>query len=502
MPHEMQKSLHPFLFYAKIAVRKEDRCMKAEYYSKIIEALIELIDEGVYIVDKNGIGQYYNKAMASMEKVNMDDVLGKKFHEAFPDFHMGESTMFQALTKKEPTLKKQQTYKNLYGKEITTINSTIPIIVDGEAVAAVEVAKDITDIRKMSDKLLKLQENTIEKAVAAAVENGDALRPPSGIRKYTFDDIYGENPRFTEVVNRAKRAAGNDASVFIYGETGTGKELFAQSIHYGGPRKDKPFLAQNCAAIPETLLEGILFGTTKGSFTGAIDRAGLFEQANGGTLLLDEISAMPYELQSKLLRVLQENYVRRVGGNKDIPVKVRIIATVNEPPEDLIRQGMLRKDLYYRLNVINISIPALRERPDDIPVLAERFLEKHNKRFQKELWMVSDEAIKKLQKYDYPGNVRELENIIEQTVSMADKEHVLTEKLLSMPETGKRVKRPEFDYNADRPLDEYLDAIEERIIKEALVAWDGNITKAANALQIKRQTLQHKLKKYHVFDMK
>lgn len=132
----------------------------------------------------------------------------------------------------------------------------------------------------------------------------------------------------------------------------------------------------------------------------------------------------------------------QVGGNKDIPVKVRIIATVNEPPEDLIQQGMLRKDLYYRLNVINISIPALRERTDDIPVLAERFLEKHNKRFQKELWMVSDEAIKKLQKYDYPGNVRELENIIEQTVSMADKEHVLTEKLLSMPETGRRVKRP------------------------------------------------------------
>lgn len=476
--------------------------MNAEYYSKIIEALIEFIDEGVYIVDQDGVGQYYNKAMASMEKVNMDDVLGKKFHEAFPDFRMGESTMFRALTKKEPTLKKQQTYKNLYGKEITTINSTIPIIVDGEAVAAVEVAKDITDIRKMSDKLLKLQENTIEKTDAAAVENEDALRPPSGIRKYTFDDIYGENPKFKEVVNRAKRAAGNDASVFIYGETGTGKELFAQSIHYGGPRRDKPFLAQNCAAIPETLLEGILFGTTKGSFTGAIDRAGLFEQANGGTLLLDEISAMPYDLQSKLLRVLQENYVRRVGGNKDIPVKVRIIATVNEPPEHLIQQGMLRKDLYYRLNVINISIPALRERLDDIPVLAERFLEKHNKRFQKELWMVSDEAIKKLQKYDYPGNVRELENIIEQTVSMADKEHVLTEKLLSMPETGRRVKRPEFDYDADRPLDEYLDAIEERIIKEALVAWDGNITKAANALQIKRQTLQHKLKKYHVFDMK
>ena len=470
--------------------------MNAEYYSKIIEALIELIDEGVYIVDQDGVGQYYNKAMASMEKVNMDDVLGKKFHEAFPDFHMGESTMFRALTKKEPTLKKQQTYKNLYGKEITTINSTIPIIVDGQAVAAVEVAKDITDIRKMSDTLLELQEGKIEKN-EEGTQNAQA-----GIRRYTFSDIYGENESFRAAVNRAKRAAANDASVFIYGETGTGKELFAQSIHYGGPRKDKPFLAQNCAAIPETLLEGILFGTTKGSFTGAIDRAGLFEQANGGTLLLDEISAMPYDLQSKLLRVLQENYVRRVGGNKDIPIRVRIIATVNEPPEELIQQGKLRKDLYYRLNVINISIPALRERPDDIPVLAERFLEKHNKRFNKELWMVSEEAIKKLQKYDYPGNVRELENIIEQTVSMADKEHVLTEKLLSMPDTGKRLKRPEFEYNADRPLDEYLDAIEERVIKEALVAWDGNITKAAQALQIKRQTLQHKLKKYHIFDIK
>ena len=475
--------------------------MKEVYYQKIIEGLLELIDEGVYIVDSDGVGIFYNNAMASMEKVNMDDVLGKKFHEAFPDFRLGESTMFRALTKKEPTLKQQQTYKNLYGKEITTINSTIPIIVDGEAVAAVEVAKDITDIRKMSDKLLKLQENTIEKA-AASLTSREEIALPAGIKKYTFEDIYGENSRFKEVVERARRAAGNDASVFIYGETGTGKELFAQSIHYAGPRKDKPFLAQNCAAIPETLLEGILFGTTKGSFTGAVDRAGLFEQANGGTLLLDEISAMPYDLQSKLLRVLQENYVRRVGGNKDIPVAVRIIATVNEPPEELIARGKLRKDLYYRLNVINISIPPLRERLDDIPVLTERFLEKHNKRFGKELWMVSEEANKKLQKYDYPGNVRELENIIEQAVSMADREHILTEKLLSMPDSGKRLKRPEFEYEADRPLDEYLDAIEERIIKEALVAWDGNISKAAKALQIKRQTLQHKLKKYHIFDLR
>ena len=466
--------------------------MRAEHYRKILDELIELIDEGVYIVDRNGVGIHYNKAMADMEKVNVSDVMGKKFHEAFPDFSMGESTMFKALKKNEPTLKKQQTYKNLYGKEITTVNSTVPIIVDGETVAALEVAKDITSIRQMSDTLLELREGAMERAEA------EKAKPAKGIRKYTFDDIYGQNPRFTEVVEKAKKAADNDASVFIYGETGTGKELFAQSIHYGGRRADKPFLAQNCAAIPETLLEGILFGTTKGSFTGAVDRAGLFEQANGGTLLLDEISAMPYELQSKLLRVLQEGYIRRVGGTKDIPVNVRIISTVNEPPEELMAQGKLRKDLYYRLNVINISIPALRDRLDDIPMLTDLFLEKHNKRFGKELWMVTDGAINKLQHYDYPGNVRELENIIEQTVSMADKEHVLSEKNLNMPGAARKVKSPGISYDQNQPLDEYLAAVEALIIKDAIVSSDGNISKAAESLKIKRQTLQHKLKKYHI----
>ena len=175
--------------------------MRAEHYRKILDELIELIDEGVYIVDRNGVGIHYNKAMADMEKVNVSDVMGKKFHEAFPDFSMGESTMFKALKKNEPTLKKQQTYKNLYGKEITTVNSTVPIIVDGETVAALEVAKDITSIRQMSDTLLELREGAMERAEA------EKAKPAKGIRKYTFDDIYGQNPRFAEVVEKAKKAA-------------------------------------------------------------------------------------------------------------------------------------------------------------------------------------------------------------------------------------------------------------------------------------------------------
>lgn len=464
--------------------------MRAEYYKKIIYELINLIDEGVYIVDQEGKGLFYNHTMADLEKVNVEDVLGKKFHEAFPDFKLEESTMFKALKKKESTVRQQQTYKNLYGKEVTTINSTIPVVVGGETVAAIELAKDITDIRQMSDKLMELGGDGVPEKREGS---------NSAIKRYSFDDIWGENPDFVEVVDRAKRAANNDASVLIYGETGTGKELFAQSIHYGGVRRNKPFLAQNCAAIPEPLLEGMLFGTAKGGFTGAVDRAGLFEQANGGTLLLDEISAMPYDLQSKLLRVLQENYIRRVGGTKDIPVDVRIIATINEAPEDLMAHGKLRKDLYYRLNIVNISIPPLRERTGDVVALAERFLEKHNKRFNKEIWMISDGAAKRLRSYEYPGNVRELENIIEQAVSMADREHVLTEKLLNMPGgSNKKARNAAHRYDNQQSLNTYLDEVESQIIKEAMINAGGNISKAAEQLQIKRQTLQHKLKKYHI----
>lgn len=462
--------------------------MKKEYYEKIIEELIKLIDEGVYVVDKKGIGRFYNDVMASMEKVNMEDVLGKTFHDAFPQVRNNDSTMLKALLNGEATVKSQQSYKNFYGKEITTINSTVPIVAEGETVAAIEVAKDITDIQRMSDTLLELQQSKSQ----PTTEN------KGSIKRYTFDDIFGENEEFEIAINRARKAAENDASVFIYGETGTGKELIAQSIHYSGKRKDRPFLAQNCAAIPESLLEGILFGTSKGGFTGAVDREGLFEQANGGTLLLDEISAMPYDLQSKLLRVLQEDYIRRVGGTRDIPINVRIIATVNEPPEDLISKGKLRKDLFYRLNVVNIEIPALRERPDDIPRLAEKFLQKYNERFDKEIWMLADGTVKKLINYDYPGNVRELENIIEQAVSMGENEHVLTEKSLAMPRNARKSKAPAIGYEKNTPLDKYMEEVEIKIIRDALLDSSGNISKAAELLQIKRQTLQHKLKKYNI----
>lgn len=465
--------------------------MKAKDYRQVLQELSNIMDEAVHVVDEKGKTILYNEKMAALEMTNREDVLGKSFREVFSSIPPQESTLYRALTENQSTINKQQTYRNRYGKEITTVNSTIPVEADGKVIAAIEVSRDITEIKSLSNTILDLQKETLP---------SQKPKKPA-IKRYQFDDLIGENRAFKEVLELGKKAAKTDASVFICGETGTGKELFAQSIHFAGPRKDMPFLAQNCAALPESLLEGILFGTEKGGFTGAVSRPGLFEQASGGTLLLDEISAMPYELQSKLLRVLQEDYLRRVGGSRDIPVDVRIIATVNEPPMELIEKGLLRRDLYYRLNVVNITIPPLRERPDDIPILCEYFLEKHNRKYGKEVWMLSEGALNRLKDYSYPGNVRELENRIMSAVSLADREHVLTEKQLRLPEAdqGKKAASGASGYDpSEQSLDAYLRACEEQILRKTMAENEGNISAAARQLGLKRQTLQHKLRKYGI----
>ena len=241
--------------------------MKAKDYQRILQELTGIVDEGVHVVDAKGKSIIYNEAMASLEKTNREDVLGKPFQEAFSHIPQEESSLYRALHENKATINQHQTYRNKYGKEITAVNSTIPVEVDGQVIAAIEIGKDITEIKSMSDTILKLQKESI---------NPKEPHKPQ-LKHYSFKNLIGENRAFQEVVERAKKAAKTDASVFIYGETGTGKELFAQSIHFASIRSDKPFLAQNCAALPESLLEGILFGTERGGFTGAVDRAGLFE---------------------------------------------------------------------------------------------------------------------------------------------------------------------------------------------------------------------------------
>ncbi len=486
----MQKNLHFAALHVTInrgesMDKKDENKDRKNHFTEIIEAIFSKIDEGIHVVDRDGITIIYNQAMANMEEMNRSDVLGKPFREIFSHIPEDQSTMLSALKYGKSSPDRQQTYLNFSGKEVTTINNTHPIVINGQIVGAVEIAKNITDIQNLSKAILEYQKE-------AAEPDQDKAK---AIKAYTFDMIAGRNRQFLEAIEKAKRASESNVSVLVAGDTGTGKEMFAQSIHYHSERSGKPLLAQNCAAIPENLLEGLLFGTSKGGFTGALDRAGLFEQANGGSLILDEISAMPYGLQGKLLRVLQEDYIRRVGGEKDIPVDVRIIATINEPAENLINRGMLRKDLYYRLAVININLPTLKERRDDIILLANLFIEKHSKRLGKEVIAISDEAAQVLMNHDYPGNVRELENIILSALTMAGDSRILQDHHLSIRK-NKNVTSPEYDKIREVGLTEYLNRLEAEFLDKAMDQNRGNISRAAESLGISRQSLQHKLKRY------
>jgi arginine utilization regulatory protein len=473
--------------YYNLGLKKE-LCMKAKEYLSIMQKILHYIDEGVHVLDKNGNTIIYNESMSKLEKMATKEVMRKPFGEVFKNLNSESSTLLKALKSRVTTSDLKQTYLNKDGKEITTINTTLPIVINDEVIAVVEVAKNITKMTEMSHTILKLQ-NEIGKPETAKTKK---------IRKYNFNNIIGASSNFVDVIERAKKASKNSASVFIFGETGTGKELLAQSIHYESSRKDKPFIAQNCAALPESLLEGLLFGTSKGGFTGAVDRAGLFEQANGGTLLLDEINSMPYELQAKLLRVLQENYIRRVGGTNDIPIDVRIITTSNEPTEAILKYGKIRKDLFYRLNVIQLNVPPLRDRKDDIIMLTNMFIHKFNERLNKEILSITKEAQDALLKYDFPGNVRELENIIMSAISMSDdNERILNINHFNLLDIASNYDNSNHELG-DEGIDEYLENLEKRIIEKILIDKDYNITKAAQALKIKRQTLQHKIKKFNI----
>lgn len=464
---------------------KKEYDMKLRSYKKLFLEMIENIHEGVHVIDSKGKTIYYNNRMEELEQLTGKEVIDKPFDTVFEN--VNDSTMLRSLESKEKIKDELQTYINRYGKQVTTVNTTIPIVEDDEVIAVMEIAQNITRIREMSDTILELR---------SAKSKPEKITSQS-IRRYSFDSIIGRSGALSGSLRIAQKASQNDASVFIFGETGTGKEMIAQSIHYDGIRKEKPFIAQNCAAIPEALLEGILFGTAKGAFTGAVDRIGVFEQANGGTLLLDEINSMPYETQAKLLRALQEGYIRRVGGTKDIPIDVRIIAISNESAEELLNGGGFRKDLYYRLNVINIDVAPLRERKEDILPLAESFVKKYNLLMGKSVWMISDRAKEMLMRYHYPGNVRELENMIARGISMIDDEHVLSDGMLDLHETEALSVRGVLEPDLEKiGLDAYLEMLEKNIIAQKMQKNGDNISRTAQDLGIKRQTLQHKLKKY------
>ncbi|MFC4766460.1 sigma-54 interaction domain-containing protein [Effusibacillus consociatus] len=460
---------------------------------RIYEHLLDELDEGVHVVDENETTIIYNRKMSEIESMPKEDVLNKNLLDVFKFPKDGDSTLLLALHKGKSANNVKQTYFNNKGNEITTVNNTFPILYENKIIGAIEIAKDVTKMERM------IRENILKK----------------GDTRFTFDSIIGNSLAFQDVISNAKRAARTSSSVLIVGETGTGKELFAQSIHNESARASGPFISQNCAALPDTLIESLLFGTTRGAFTGSIDRPGLFELAEGGTLLLDEINSLSPTLQAKLLRVLQEKTIRRIGDTKDKAVDVRIIATINEDPIDAIANDRLRKDLYYRLSVVTLFIPPLRERKNDLSLLAHHFIQKYNRLFNMDVESVSEEVMHHFHNYNWPGNVREFEHIIEGAMNMIGEEteigfvHLpfhMRRKLQLQEETiippfgsvEKPVAVADNSAETSKNMKSQLSDYERTYIQSVLDKNNGNITLAAKQLGISRQSLQYRLRKLKI----
>ncbi len=323
------------------------------------------------------------------------------------------------------------------------------------------------------------------------VRENELLRQELQAREVTTAAIIYQSPRMAELINLAARIAPSQATVLIQGETGTGKELFARLIHQLSPRADRPLIAVNCAAIPETLLESELFGHERGAFTGAVRRRlGRVEQAHGGTLFLDEISEIPLSIQVKLLRFLQEREFERVGGERTLKADVRIISATHQDLEAMVRQGTFREDLFYRLNVVTLRLPPLRERREDIPLLVEHFLQRFARENRKAIEGISREARDLLVKYDYPGNVRELENIMERAVVIS-RGPVLSREDLPFQEV-----RAGAAPSPPASLQKAVEDLERQMIREALEKTGFNQTQAARLLGVSERMLRYKLKKY------
>lgn len=459
--------------------------MKEIFFKENIFDILDYLEEGIQIIDQRGKIIYFNQAAQELEGLSSDFVVGRDLLEIYPSLSSETSTLIRVLTSGNPIFDVEQTFINYKGNKITTLNSSLPIKSMGKMIGAIEIARDRTKVRELSEKILDLQSELIEKKTVKTRKKTRHL--------YSFEDIIGTDFSFERVKQLAQKASQSDSPVLVHGDTGTGKELIVQAIHSHGKRKEKPFVAQNCAAIPHTLLEGILFGTTKGAFTGAENRQGLFELADGGTLFLDEVNSMPMELQAKLLRVLQDGTVRRVGDIETKKVDVRVITAMNVTPQEALEEKKIRRDLYYRLGVIHIEIPPLKERRADILLLTTHFLEKYCTRYGIPIPILEKDVKDALQQYTWPGNVRELENVLESIVSLYPEE-----KRISLMHLPGHI-RPEAPILTRRgELEKRVADFERECIQEAYLESEGNVTKTAEMLSIPRQTLQYKIKKYKI----
>lgn len=473
----------------------EDQDMENSIFlDEAFRTILDNIDEGVMIVDSRNRIAYCNRVQLEFDGLKLENIIGRYTWDVY-NFDPEISTLGKCLKTEKFSGAYVQYYSSNYGQHVRVTGNNFPVTQEEKTTGAVAVYRNLQESQEMVGKIVDLQRRLKfdESNLESVLVSGSSAKK----RYFSFDDILGDSARIRESICWAKSAAKSDSPVFLYGETGTGKEMFAQSIHGSSRRCQNPLVSINCAAIPESLLEGIIFGTVKGVFTGAIDRKGLFEEADGGTLFLDEINSMPLSLQSKLLRALEERKIRRLGGKSEIPVNVRIISSCNIEPQEVIRQHLLRSDLYYRLAVINLEIPPLRTRKEDINLLACFFVRSFNVKMEKNICEISPDVFTLLESHDWPGNVRQLKNWIEAAMNMvSDDEPVFSCKYT--PRNFKSFMGTVSVSNDEIKHGEVFTEIKEQECAKlinALKQHGGNITKAANELGISRQVLYYRIHK-------
>ncbi len=456
---------------------------------RYVEQIMNLYNyiDGMIVTDKNGKVEFFKTFRPDVNNLKEWEVLGKNLLDVYPTLDKETSSIFQVLKTGKPITNKYQTITTFKGQNINAVNTTMPIMDGKKIIGAVDVSRYIDSTMERQSIMLSLKEvDSIEKL-------------------YEIDDIITSSQNMASLKERIPMIADTESAVLICGETGTGKELVAQSIHTCSYRRSKRFVSQNCAAIPSTLLESILFGTTKGSYTGAENKAGLFEVANGGTLFLDEINSMEISIQAKILKAVEDKKITRIGGTQQIPIDIKIVSAINENPLQCIKEKKLREDLFYRLSVVQLNIPPLRERINDLFFLVNHFITTYNSSMNRNIIGLDEEVEEMFRNYQWYGNVRELKNIIEGAFNIASSRFIQKKDL---PEYFVRsfdnLEEINEQYSFSREIDaigfsleEQLKNVEKKYILAAIQKSE-NRTEAAKLLGISKQALNYKIGKYNI----
>lgn len=461
-----------------------------------LEQIIENLYDGVLLTDREGKVVVYNHAMEELEKRKAQDMIGKYIWDAYEYSDKNRSEHMQVFNSGIPIINKYKAHAFNNGKPIYKSYSTFPIEKNGEIIGVYSISKNETKLQALLSETIELKRQFKRKSIDDNSINLNGTR-------FVFADIIGSSDIMIKLLKESEAISWLDNNILIIGDTGTGKEVLAQSIHNYGKRRKEPFIGINCSAIPENLLESILFGTVKGAYTGAVDSAGLLEEAGDGTLFLDELNSMPINMQAKLLRVLQEKSVRRVGGRSIYPIKCRVISAMNEDPYTLIEEGRLRQDLFYRIAGYNLYIPPLKDREEDIFELTEYYMSKNNMAMNKNVIYITDELKKLMKNYTWPGNIRELEHFVENImVRTTDNDQYL--RVDNIPRNILDVMQLNSEYSIDlgndsnQTLQDQLDNMERKLIVNALNQNLWNVTKTAEYLGVTRQSLNYRMMKFNI----